>query len=275
MTRRLRLLPVLIAAGALAAGAGSAGARGLGSGAGRLSATGATGATGSSAPELAATLSACHTDPLAANRYATFASQTLAAAVPGTITMAVAFKLQERTSGTRFTLVKASGFETWVSSEPHIGIFTYSHEVTALPAPAAFRVLVKARWIGHHHRILHATEAFSPVCIEPALAPDLVVGRVVRVPGGGAGAGTSQYQVEVRNAGNAAAGPFGVSLAIGGTTLAPVTISGLAAGAVAPATFIGPACGSGTTLTAAADPSGQIPEPADTRRSLTLDCPLP
>jgi hypothetical protein len=261
----LTVVLVLAATGAASAGA-------AGSGAPSASSAGATGSTGATTtPALTATLTACHADAVPANRYAIFGSQTIAAAVPDTLVMAVDFELQERSPGGPFETVRAAGFGTWVPSQPRVGIFTYNHEVTALPAPASFRVLVKARWIGRHRRLLHETAALSPVCVEPLIAPDLAVGRITRAPG--AAAGNAQYTVEIHNQGSAAAGPFQVSLTVGATALAPVTIPGLAAGAWAPAIFSGPACTAGTTLIAAADPSGTLSEPADPRRTRTQGCP--
>ena len=89
---------VLVAAAQGAGGAAAAFAAG---------ATGSTGSTGAGTP-VTASLTACHTDPLAANRYAIFASQM--DAVPGTVTMSVSFQLQERSgAGSAFTAVAAPG----------------------------------------------------------------------------------------------------------------------------------------------------------------------
>ena len=279
MIRAPRLLAWLVCAAAVLAAVLAAGAQGASSRAsGRLTAvaasTGATGATGATtAPALAATLSACHSDAVPANRYAIFASQTVAAAVPDTLVMSVDFELQERSPGaSTFVAVRANGFGTWVASQPRVGIFTYNHEITALPAPAAFRVLVRARWIGRHHRVLRETSAVSPVCVQPVIAPDLVVGRITRTAG--TAAGTVQYTVEVHNVGVAAAGPFQVSFTVGAAALAPASIAGLAAGASAPVVFTGPACGAGTTLSASADPAGSVVEPPNPRRTRTLGCPI-
>ena len=46
-----------------------------------------------------------------------------------------------RRTAVGFAAGQRPGFGAWVSSQPGVGIFTYNHEVTALPAPAAFRVL--------------------------------------------------------------------------------------------------------------------------------------
>ena len=280
MTRRTRRPLAALAATTVAMLAlAAAGAQGAAGGqppglAVVASSTGVTGATGATTtPDLIATLSACHPDAVQSARYATFASQTIAQAVPGTVAMSVDFKLEER-SATSFAFlpVKATGFGTWVISQPRVGIFSYNHEVTALPAPAAFRVRVKARWIGRHKRVLREAFALSPVCLQPLLQPNLVIGRIVRAPTGVGG--QFQYTVEVRNIGTGAAGPFDVSLSIGSTALAPVTIAALPAGAAGPALFSGPACAAGTTLTATADPAHAIAAPADPRRTVTLSCPI-
>jgi hypothetical protein len=272
MIRRYRLLAPSIAVFVVLLALATAGAEGV-TPAGAVASAAATGPTGTTTtPALSATLSACHTDPVAANRYATFASQTVALAVPATLSMSVDFELQERGGGaSNFLPVKAPGFGVWVTSQPRVGIFTYNHEVTALPAPAAFRVLVKARWIGRHKRLLHTATALSPVCVQPLIAPDLVIGRIARTGGRGS---SVQYSVDVRNAGNAAAGPFEVSVTLGAIVLAPVTIPGLAPGASTTATFTGPVCTAGNTLTAVADSAHAVTEPADARRARTLDCPI-
>ena len=236
-------------------------------------ATGASGVTGPSVPPAAlqASLSTCHTDAAPANRYAIFASQTTAAAVRGTVEMSVEFVLEERGGGGGgFDVVPAPGFGAWVASARGIGIFTYSHEVTALPAPAAFRVLVRARWIGRGHRVLRHLDALSPVCVQPLLEPNLAVTAVYR--GAAQSATTVTWNVSVRNAGSADAGQFEVALSVGGTALAPVTVPGLAAGASQVVQFTGPRCGAGGSLVATADPANAITEPADPARTRTVDC---
>lgn len=237
-------------------------------------ATGASGPTGPSAPAgaLQASLSTCHTDAAPANRYAIFASQTTATAVRGTVEMSVDFVLEERGAGSGgFDVVPAPGFGAWVTSSRGVGIFTYSHEVTALPAPAAFRVLVRARWIGHGHRILRRLEALSPVCVQPLLEPNLAITSIYR--GAAQAPGTVTWNVAVRNAGTAGAGQFEVALSVDGTALAPVTLPGLAAGSSQVVQFTGPRCGAGGSLVATADPANVITEPADPARTRTVGCP--
>ena len=237
------------------------------------SATGATGPTGPGgvAQPLSASISACHSDQLQANRYAIFASQMTS--VPGTRTMAVEFELQEREPGApQFVTVSAPGFGVWVASQPGVGIFTYSHEVTSLPAPAAFRVLVRARWLDRRRLVIRHDTLVSPLCSEPLETPDLVLGKGLtrhRVAGS---PGTVVYGLEVFNAGTAAAGAFQVSLTVNGVALADASVTGLAAGSNQLVQFSGPPCTAGSTLTAVADPGAAISEPADPARSRTFSC---
>jgi hypothetical protein len=255
-------LPALLAPGAFgAAGAARTGATGS------SGATGSTGSTGTTG--LIATLSACHTDPLTANRYAVFASQMTA--VAGSRTMAVSFVLEERgAKASSFSAVPAPGFGAWVSSQAGVGIFTYDHEVTGLPAPAAFRVLVRARWSDRHHRVIRHETLLSPICVQPLLQPDLSIGLSLnRSPAGG---GNVVYAVLVRNDGTAAAGPFQVSLSVGGVALAPVTVANLAAGSTQLVQFTGPRCGSAANVVATADAGNAVSEPASSSRTRSFAC---
>src|ERR1039458_3840418 len=138
--------------------------------------------------------------------------------VTGTITMAVNCQLEERkATAVRFVPVSAPGFGVGVSSAPGVGIYTYDHEVTALPAPAAFRVSVRARWLDRHHHVILRAAPRPTVCVQPLLTPDLAIGTLTRAAG--TQAGTLIYSVVVRNDGTAAAGPFQVSLSAAGVAL--------------------------------------------------------
>jgi CARDB len=260
------VIPALFAPGAF--GAAESARAGAATTAGATGPTGATGSGGTTG--LVATLNACHTDPLTANRYAIFASQM--SQVPGTRTMAVSFLLQERSAkSTAFVPVSAPGFGEWVSSQPGVGIFTYDHEVTGLPAPAFFRVLVRARWIDRHHRVIRHETILSPVCAQPLLTPDLSIGLPL-TRSAGATAGSATYSVVVRNDGTAAAGPFQVSLSVGGTALAPVTVTGLAADSTQLVQFTGPRCTAGSSIVATADAASVISEPANDDRTRSFSC---
>jgi hypothetical protein len=269
LTRRL-LAPLVVCVSALLAlvvpaALGAQGTPGVDPAGAAVSSTGPTGAT----QTLSATLTACHSDPLPANRYAIFASQMTS--VTATATMAVDFQLEERkASAVAFTPVSAPGFGVWVSSQPGVGIYTYDHEVTALPAPAAFRVLVRARWYDRRHHVIQHDALLSPACVQPLLLPNLAIGTLTRAPG--TQAATAGYSVVVRNDGTAAAGPFQVSLSVAGVALPNAGVSGLAAGAKLVVQFTGPRCAAGSTLTVAADPAAAVSEPANPNRTKTFPC---
>jgi len=249
---------------------GSVGAQGTGAVV-ASSSTGATGVTGQTGPPavLSASVTACHADPLQANRSATFSSQMTS--VPGTKTMDVNFELQEHTAAAiGFAAVSAPGFGEWVASQPGVGIFTNYHQVTSLPAPASFRVLVRARWLDRRRRVIRREQIVSPVCVQPLETPDLAIGVLRRAPG--PQAGTVLYSLQVLNTGAAGAGPFQVSLTVNGAALADASVTGLSAGAAAIVQFEGPACTAGSTLSAVADPTGAVVEPANHARSKTFPC---
>ena len=157
-------------------------------------------------------------------------------------------------------------------SQPGVGIFTYDHEVTGLPAPAAFRVLVRARWIDRHHRVIRREMIVSPICVQPLLQPDLSIG--LPIGRAAAGGGNVLYSVVVNNSGTAAAGPFAVSLSVGGVTLAPVTVPSLAADSTQLVQFTGPRCTAGSTVVATADSANAVSEPANANRITLLRLPL-
>ena len=170
----------------------------------------------------------------------------------------------------RICVRKPMGFGVWVSSQPGVGIYTSDHEVTALPAPAAFRVLVRARWFDRRHHVIRRAVRLSPPCVQPLLTPNLAIGTLTRAPG--TPPATVSYNVLVRNAGVAAAGPFQVALSVGGVALPDVTVTGLAGGATQLVAFVGPHCAAGSTLTATVDPAGAVNEPANPNRTKTFPC---
>ncbi|MGI8800651.1 MAG: hypothetical protein ACR2KV_00530 [Solirubrobacteraceae bacterium] len=136
------------------------------------------------AGRVSATLDACHAAPNLAARYATFGAQM--AAVPGTEQMSIRLELDERTpmDPVFHALSGVPGFGVWKSSEPGIGVFGYSQEVTSLTAPASFRVAVTFRWLGTHHRVIRRARRVTPACVVTAApAAGLVVGSLSGVAG--------------------------------------------------------------------------------------------
>jgi hypothetical protein len=220
-------------------------------------------------PLTSATVTGCVSGATAAQRSASFSAeiQTL----PGARTLSISFSLYQRSAATGgWAEVSAPGFDVWQSSKPEIASFTANENVIDLPAPAAFRAVVRYRWLDRRHHVLRRAERVTPNCVMALPEPDLFIARLSR-SADGAGNGTQFYNVLVRNSG-VAAGPFSVALTVGSTALAPLTVAGLGAGSSQALQFTGPRCTAGTTFTAEIDPSGAITEPANPQRTVSIVC---
>ncbi|MEA2371649.1 MAG: hypothetical protein QOH12_2043 [Solirubrobacteraceae bacterium] len=251
----------LSAAGLLAAAAAPAMAAGGSTGPG----SGPTSIPG----RVTASVTACHTAVDLADRYATFAAQMVATAQ--TQQMSLRLQLYEHTPGTAgYHLVTGvPGFGVWESSAPAIGVFNYSQEVTSLTAPASFRVQVGYRWLGvDHHVIRRATRTTVP-CAQPAQFANLVAGAlsISRGP-----AGSSTYDITIRNDGSVATGPFAVGMTVAGVTLPERTVSALESGTRTVVEFTGPACTPGGTVQVGVDPTNAIPESTKIDDTRTVTC---
>lgn len=219
-----------------------------------------------------ATLTACTTGASAGDRSAHFTATMQA--LPRTRSMAISFDLFERAPHGTFTQVPAPGFGVWQTSSPGITTFTANENVLDLPAPAAFRAVVHYRWLNARHELIRVDRRVSSPCVElltPALAPDLFIAAITHAPGSPP-ASTEDYSVTVDNRGAGGAGAFAVALDVSGISLPQQTVSALAAGASVTVQFTGPRCGAGTQVTATADPSGSISEPANARRTVSIQC---
>lgn len=111
----------------------------------------------------------CLTSTVQLERSATFTAQMTATSA--TQKMAMRLELQQRIGGeSEFHTLAAPGFGVWRSSEPGVKIYKYVKQVTNLAAPAAYRVLVRFRWIGESGHLLKRDEQHTPRCIEPTLS---------------------------------------------------------------------------------------------------------
>jgi hypothetical protein len=124
------------------------------------------------APGYSVTLEQCATSTVQLERSATFTAQMVA--TPVTWKMAMRFELQERMRGeTDFHTVIASGLGVWQRSEPGVKIYKYVKQVTNLAAPAAYRAVVRFRWVGEKGRVLKRAELHTQKCVQPALSPQV------------------------------------------------------------------------------------------------------
>lgn len=114
-----------------------------------------------------AALEGCVTAGEQAGRSATFSGQMNT--IPGAQRLAVRIELEERSRNTGgFRVVLAPGLGVWRLSEPGVKIYKYKDQVTDLAAPAAYRGLVRFRWMNAKGHVMRASSARTQVCKEPS-----------------------------------------------------------------------------------------------------------
>jgi hypothetical protein len=122
------------------------------------------------------TLEQCATSTVEAERSATFTAQMTA--TNATQRMGMRIELQQRMRGeSEFHTISAPGFGVWRASEPGVKIYKYVKQVTNLTAPAAYRAVVRFRWLGDKGHVLKRAELRTPRCLQPTLA-----GQVTQTP---------------------------------------------------------------------------------------------
>jgi hypothetical protein len=161
--------------------------------------------------------------------------------------------------------VAAPGLDDWLSSDPGVTRYTYTKTVQNLAAPAAYRMVVRFRWLDAGGDVLARSRDTSRTCRQPDLRPDLGPVLIDAVDGG--------FAVTLRNAGRTAAGPFAVTLSAGEEPLEPLTVPALAAGGRTVLTFARPACAPGAVLTATADAGLAVDERDEGDNVLVATCP--
>ncbi len=124
-----------------------------------------------------ATLEQCVSSTVQAERSATFRAQMTATSA--TQKMAMRIELQQRLHGEAdFHTVLAPGFGAWHSAEAGVTIYKYVKQVTNLSAPAAYRAVVRFRWVGDRGHVLKRAELRTPRCLQPTLSA-----QVTQTPG--------------------------------------------------------------------------------------------
>ena len=114
------------------------------------------------------TLEQCATSTVQSERSATFTAQMTATSA--TLRMGMRIELQQRLRGEMdFHTVLAPGFGVWRASEPGVKIYKYVKQVTNLTAPAAYRAVVRFRWLGDRGHVLKRAELHTPRCLQPML----------------------------------------------------------------------------------------------------------
>jgi hypothetical protein len=115
------------------------------------------------------TLEQCVTSTVQVERSATFTAEMTA--TTATRRMGMRIELQQRLRGeAEFHTMLVPGFGVWRASEPGVKIYKYVKQVTNLTAPAAYRAVVRFRWLGEKGRMLKRAELHTPRCLQPTLS---------------------------------------------------------------------------------------------------------
>jgi hypothetical protein len=238
------------------------------------SASGQATAPGPGAPGAArdtAALLECHAAVDQADRFASF--QGAMSSVAHTQRMAIRIDLQEHVpSAPGFRSVAAPGLGVWRRSALGVRIYRYVKQVTNLPAPAAFRAVVRFRWLGAGDSVIRRATRRTETCVQHDERPQLNVGAVTITAS--PHSSTAEYAIVVRNDGRGPAGAFGVSLAVEGAAPETLAVPSLAAGARTVLDAVAPRCATGSGVRIDLDPQHQVDEAAGGGQPKTVTCPL-
>jgi hypothetical protein len=226
------------------------------------------------APPLRVRLAACRSGAASADRTATFVGSM--PAVKGTKRMWMRFDLLARVPPqTGFEKIRAPKLGVWQKSVPGrvSSGFVFTQRVQGLTAPGSFRAQVRFRWYGVRGTLLRSATRTSATCRQPDQRADLRAGTVDAV--GTLVPGEASYELEVRNAGHTAAGPFDVVLTVAGAEQPPERVlGGLAPGASHTVTFLAPRCAPGSLLRFELDAEDEVDESAKLDDVVERDCPF-
>jgi hypothetical protein len=127
-------------------------------------------ATAQGGPGVSAALEQCLTTGAQSERSATFAGEM--AAIGGTARMSMRIDIEERRPHELlFHTVASAGLGVWRVSDPKVKIYKYLKQVTNLSSPAAYRALVRFRWMTAKGYVIRRAERFTPKCTQPAPPP--------------------------------------------------------------------------------------------------------
>src|SRR5215217_7574551 len=96
----------------------------------------------------------------------------------GSERMQLRFTLQVREPALEWRRVVAPGLDQWLSSDAGVSRYSYAKTVQNLAAPAAYRMVVRFRWLDLDGRVLARSRATSRACRQPDMRPDLGAARI-------------------------------------------------------------------------------------------------
>jgi hypothetical protein len=235
-----------------------------------LAPTTAAHAQAKSKVSLAARVADCTTGADDAERAAAFTGSMSAA---GAKRMQMRFGLQQRLgAGPKGTWKKVSVPDwTWEKADPGRSAFVFTERIEALRAPAAYRVVIRFRWLDARNHAIRTTTRTSAACEVADPRPDLVLGGLDAVATGG---GRAAYTVAVANDGHSPAVPFAVTVTVDGVTSEPVILGPLSAGDRATGAVAAPSCAPGSTITVTLDAANAVDESDEVDDVVQRPCPL-
>jgi len=189
----------------------------------------------------------------------------------GSERMQLRFALQVREPALEWRRVVAPGLDQWLTSNPGVRRYSYAKTVQNLAAPAAYRMVVRFRWLDVGGEVLARSRATSRACRQPDLRPELEALAVEVSPA--VAPDRRRFAITVRNGGRTAAGPFGVALSVGDAALAPLSVAGLEPGEHRTVVLTGPPCAAGEPLTVTVDPDDTVEERDEADNVLVALCP--
>jgi hypothetical protein len=119
--------------------------------------------TASPAPVLSAGVEQCVTAATQAGRSVTFTGQM--ETVAGAHRMAIQVEVQEHAPEEEgFHALTTAGLGSWQRSEAGVKIYKVRQAVTDLPAPAAYRAIVRYRWLNERGQVIRRDQRRTPIC---------------------------------------------------------------------------------------------------------------
>jgi hypothetical protein len=212
-----------------------------------------------------AELTHCRSGDAAKDRFATYRGHMQA--VPGSVRMAMRFKVIARFDGKDPKTVDNPQLKVWRKSNSGVSHFGYSQTVRGLSPGGSYWAVVKFRWYDSDGSLLKKARHVSETCVQAGKLPNLIVSGVKISPGGAAG--TSVYRVRVANTGQGGAASFSLALFADGALIDSKTLDHLDAGRTATVEMNGPNC---SHLRAVADSENTVPETDEDDNVLRSHC---
>jgi hypothetical protein len=227
---------------------------------------------GQAAPALRAETPTCRTGASPAERFAVFSGSMPARR--GASRMAMRFDLQIREPGDgAYRRRSAPSFGRWERSRPGRSGFIYSKRVDGLKAPAAYRAIVRFRWLNADGRAVATAKRTTPACDQPDPRPDL---RLLALRAtAGTSPGTTTYLLTVVNSGRGPAGAFEV--AAGPDDEGPqarVTVGGMASREARVIEVVARTCAAGSRVRIRLDAGAAVAEAREDDNDVRRSCPV-